>query len=85
MMTFGHFWSLAKFSKINMGMRKNQHLRRLSLIIDGMKGTTITEKIIMEEKCNTGKMRLFSVNTDLEEIYLSGAEIHISEIVDNVA
>ena len=51
-MTFGHFWSLAKFSKINMGMRKNQHLRRFSLIIDGMKGTTITEKIIMEEKYN---------------------------------
>ena len=67
---------------INIGIRENLIIRRLSLIIDGMKGTTITEMIIMEEIYNTGKKHLFSVNTDLEEIYLLGAEIHINGIVN---
>ena len=67
---------------IDIGIRKNLIIRRLSLIIDGMKGTTITEMIIMEEIYNTGKKHLFSVNTDLEEIYLLGAEIHINGIVN---
>ena len=63
---------------INIGIRKNLIIRRLSLIIDGMKGTTIAEMIIMEEIYSMGKKHLFSVNTDLEEIHLLGAEIHIN-------
>ena len=59
--------------------------RRLSQIIDNMKGTPITEKITLEEKYNMRKKYYVVLNTDVEDTYLSNAEIHLNEIVENVA